>query len=281
MRPTRTQTVLTYAGVMVFALSVLLPVLWMLVSSVMPATDLTTRPLRWIPVHPDWSRYASLLTVGDNTPGQTFLYALRNSAAVALSTTALALLLGIPAAYALSRFPHGKAGLLPAVIATYMLPPVALVLPLYQLLARLHLLNTVWGLILVYCSVILPFTTWLLKANFDTVPAEIEEAGLIDGLSRMGCMTRIVVPLALPGVTTSAIFAVLLAWDEFFYALLFTNGLAAKTLPVAIADFTAGRATDYGLIMSAGVLAALPPVLIAVALQRGLLAGLTSGGVKG
>ena len=87
--------------------------------------------------------------------------------------------------------------------------------------------------------------------------------------------------MALPALVTTAIFSILLAWDEFFFALLFTNGLAAKTLPVAISDFTAGRATDYGLIMTAGVLAALPPVLIAVALQRGLMAGLTSGGVKG
>lgn len=281
MKRTRLQTVLVYLGALVFAASILLPVAWMLLSSVMPSTELTAQPLRWWPSTLDFSRYAALMTLEANTPGQTFLYALRNSAAVALTTTAIALAVGIPAAYALSRFPKGKRGLLSAVIATYMLPPVALVLPLYQLLARLHLLNTVWGLILVYCSLILPFTTWLLKSNFDAVPVEIEESGLIDGLGRTGAMTRLVVPLALPGVTTSAIFAVLLAWDEFFYALLFTNGLAAKTLPVAIADFTAGRATDFGLIMAAGALAALPPVLVALALQRGLLAGLTSGGVKG
>ncbi|UBV44598.1 carbohydrate ABC transporter permease (plasmid) [Deinococcus taeanensis] len=281
MRRSRLQSLLVYLGALLFAASVLLPVAWMLLSSVMPSTQLTALPLRWWPGTFDWSRYAALLTLEPNTPGQTFLYALRNSAVVALTTTAIALAAGIPAAYALSRFPAGKGGLLATVIATYMLPPVALVLPLYQLLAHLHLLNTVWGLILVYCSLILPFTTWLLKSNFDAVPVEIEESGLIDGLSRTGTMTRLVVPLALPGVTTSAIFAVLLAWDEFFYGLLFTNGLSAKTLPVAIADFTAGRATDYGLIMAAGALAALPPVLIAVALQRGLLAGLTSGGVKG
>ncbi|TSA80374.1 carbohydrate ABC transporter permease [Deinococcus detaillensis] len=253
----------------------------MLISSVMPASELTVKPLRWWPQHADWSRYRLLLTLGENTPGQTFLYALRNSAAVAMTTTLLALLVGIPAAYALSRFPRGKDWILSSVVATYMLPPVALLLPLYQMLARLGLLNTVWGLILVYCCIIMPFATWLLKSNFDTVPPEIEESGLVDGLSRFGVMTRITVPLALPGVVTTAIFAILLAWDEFFFALLFTNGLAAKTLPVAISDFTAGRATDYGLIMTAGVLAALPPVLIAVALQRGLLAGLTSGGVKG
>lgn len=281
MKRTPLQSGLLYLGVFVFAASVLLPVAWMLISSVMPASELTIKPLRWWPQHADWSRYRLLLTLGENTPGQTFLYALRNSAAVAMTTTLLALLVGIPAAYTLSRFPRGKGWILSSVVATYMLPPVALLLPLYQMLARLGLLNTVWGLILVYCCIIMPFATWLLKSNFDTVPPEIEESGLVDGLSRFGVMTRITVPLALPGVVTTAIFAILLAWDEFFFALLFTNGLAAKTLPVAISDFTAGRATDYGLIMTAGVLAALPPVLIAVALQRGLLAGLTSGGVKG
>lgn len=281
MRRTPFQSTLLYFAVLVFAASVLLPIAWMVISSVMPANELTLRPLLWWPHHPDWSRYAALLSFGENTPGQTFLYALRNSAVVALTTTLLALLVGIPAAYALSRFPRGKGWLLSSVIATYMLPPVALLLPLYQLLSRLHLLNTVWGLILVYCCIIMPFSTWLLKVNFDSVPQEIEESGLVDGLSRFGVMVRVTVPLALPALVTTAIFSILLAWDEFFFALLFTNGLAAKTLPVAISDFTAGRATDYGLIMTAGVLAALPPVLIAVALQRGLMAGLTSGGVKG
>lgn len=281
MKRTPFQSGLLYLGVFVFAASVLMPVAWMLISSVMPASELTVKPLRWWPQHADWSHYRLLLTLGENTPGQTFLYALRNSATVALTTTLLALLVGIPAAYALSRFPRGKGWILSGVVSTYMLPPVALLLPLYQMLALLGLLNTVWGLILVYCCIIMPFATWLLKSNFDAVPPEIEESGLVDGLSRFGVMTRLTVPLALPGVVTTAIFAILLAWDEFFFALLFTNGLAAKTLPVAISDFTAGRATDYSLIMTAGVLAALPPVLIAVALQRGLLAGLTSGGVKG
>ncbi|ACO48129.1 carbohydrate ABC transporter permease [Deinococcus deserti] len=276
-----TAQVLTYLGVGVFVLSILGPVLWLLMTSVSSTNDLTTLPLRWFPAQLDLSRYASLLTVTPNSPGETFLYALRNSAFVALVTTFLALLVGIPAAYSFSRLPQGRSGLLYATIATYMMPPVALVLPLYAILARAGLLNNVWGLILVYCTIVMPFTTWLLKANFDGVPVDIEESGAIDGLSRWGILTRLTMPLALPGIVTSTIFSILLAWDEFFYALLFTSNIQAKTLPVAISDFTAGRSADFGLIAAAGVLAALPPVLIAFALQRGLMKGLTAGGVKG
>lgn len=272
---------LTYLGVLVFTLSILGPVAWLLITSVSSTNDLTTLPLHWLPRHLDFSRYARLLTFAPNTPGESFLYALRNSAVVSGVTTVLALLLGIPAAYSFSRFPRGRTGLLYATIATYMMPPVALVLPLYAILARAGLLNTVWGLILVYCTIVMPFTTWLLKANFDAVPTEIEESGAVDGLNRLGILTRLTMPLALPGIVTSTIFAVLLAWDEFFYALLFTSNFQAKTLPVAIADFTSGRSADFGLVAAAGLLAALPPVLIAIVLQRGLLKGLASGGVKG
>lgn len=280
-RGRRVASALTYLGVAAFALSILAPVAWLLITSVSSTNELTTLPLRWLPRHLDLSRYAALLSPAPNTPGETFLYALRNSVTVAGVTTGLALLVGIPAAYSFSRFPGGRSSLLYVTISTYMMPPVALVLPLYALLAHAGLLNSVWGLVLVYCSIVMPFTTWLLKATFDGVPLDIEESGLIDGLSRWGVLRRLTIPLALPGIVTSTIFAVLLAWDEFFYALLFTSNIHAKTLPVAISDFTSGRSADFALISTAGVLAALPPVLIAFVLQRGLLQGLTAGGVKG
>ncbi|HEX2863424.1 MAG TPA: carbohydrate ABC transporter permease [Deinococcales bacterium] len=272
---------LVYLAVLVLVLSILAPVAWLVISSVSSLNDLTTVPLRWIPKTLDFSRFATLFNAAENTPGETFLFALRNSLLVAGTATLVALAVAIPAAYAFSRLkgPHGP--LLWVALATYMVPPVAIVLPMYATLALLKLLNTPWALIIVYCSILTPFATWLLKTNFDTVPLEVEESALIDGLSRWGVLARITVPLALPGVTTTAIFAVLLAWDEFFYALLFTGTIAAKTLPVAIADFAAGRAADYGLICAGGLLAALPPVLIAFLLQRGLISGLAGGSVKG
>lgn len=277
----RVQGLLVQALVWLLAVFILLPVAWLLISSVTSNRELTALPLHFWPRSPDLSRYAALLSLAPGSPGESFLLALRNSLVVALGATAVSLLVAIPAAYSLSRLPGRRGGLLYAVLATYMMPPVALVLPLYSLLGRAGLLNTLGGLVLVYCTVLTPFAIWLLKTNFDAVPAEIEEGAQIDGLGRWGLLWRVTLPLSLPGLSTAAVWAILLAWDEFFYALLFTSSDSAKTLPVAIADFAAGRAVDYGLICAAGALAALPPVLIGFALQRGLMSGLTAGSVKG
>jgi multiple sugar transport system permease protein len=167
------------------------------------------------------------------------------------------------------------------VLGTYMLPPVAFILPLYLAFSALHLLNTIWALVIVYCSILLPFVTWLLKTNFDAVPIEIEQAARLDGVGPLGVIRYVTLPIAKAALGTAALFAVLLAWDEFFYALLYTNDIRAKTLPVAIGDFAAGRAIDYSLISAVGVLASLPPVLIAFVLQKSLIVGLAHGGVKG
>ena len=137
------------------------------------------------------------------------------------------------------------------------------------------------ALVIVYCTILLPFVTWLLKSNFDAVPLEIEQAARMDGAGLFGVIRHVTLPISKAGLGTAALFAVLLAWDEFFYALLYTNDLRAKTLPVAIADFAAGRATDYALISAAGILTALPPLLIAFFLQKSLISGLAAGGVKG
>lgn len=280
MRRSLTATILVYAAVAVFAMSVLAPVAWLFVMSISTANDLTTIPLRWIPEQPDFSRYARLFSLEEGSAGLAFLSALRNSVIVAVSATAIALAAGIPAAYSFSRF-SGRMPLLYAVIVTYMMPPVALILPLYKVFSALGLLNNVTSLIIVYCTILLPFVTWLMKSGFDSVPVEIEQAASIDGANLFQILTRITLPVAAASTGAAALFALLLAWDEFFYALLYTSDTRAKTLPVAIADFAAGRATDYGLISAVGLLAALPPVLIGFFLQKSLLSGLSAGGVKG
>ena len=194
--------------------------------------------------------------------------------------TIAAIMVAIPAGWALSRNPR-LGWVLGGIIATYMLPPVALSIPLYFILAKFGLLNNVFGLGLVYLSILAPFVTWLLKSGFDPIPKDLERAAAIDG-ARLDQMLRIVIlPLAMPVIATATIFAFLLAWDEFFYALLFTSNQDAKTLTVAIADLAGGRVSDYGLIATAGVIAALPPVLIGILMQRSLISGLTNGGVKG
>jgi multiple sugar transport system permease protein len=274
------EKILLSIALFVFVISVLSPVAWLLISSVSSTNDLTNIPLRWLPQEFDFSRYTTLLFTPNETSA-SFLAALRNSLLITLTATIISILAAIPAAYSFSRFPGVRANLLYVVLGTYMIPPIAIVLPLYAILARLHLLNTISGMVLVYCTILTPFCTWLLKTNFDAVPLEIEESAQLDGLSRWALLLRITVPLALPGLSTAAVWAVLIAWDEFFYALLFTSNVQAKTLTVTIADFAAGRAVDYGLICAAGALAALPPILIGFLLQRGLMSGLTAGSVKG
>ena len=274
-------TVLTYFAVVVLVVTTLAPLIWLFIMSISSTPELTAVPLRWIPSHADFSRYGKLLSVAAHSAGEEFIYALRNSLLASFSATAIALVVGIPAAYSFSRFPGRRMGLLYAVLGTYMMPPVALILPLYMIFGALGLLNTVAALTIVYCTILLPFVTWLLKATIDAVPMEIEEAARIDGVGLIGVLRHVTLPIAKAGLGTAALFAVLLAWDEFFYALLYTNDLRAKTLPVAIADFAAGRATDYGLISAAGILTALPALLIAFFLQKSLISGLAAGGVKG
>jgi len=273
-------TFLIYAAVVVLVVSILAPVVWLFIMSISSANDLTTIPLNWLPEEADFSRYAKLFSLTEGTSGKEFLSALRNSLAVSVIATIVALAAGIPAAYSFSRFP-GRMALLYTVIVTYMMPPVALILPLYKVFSTLGLLNNIAALIIVYCTILLPFVTWLMKSGFDSVPVEIEQAAEIDGASLFQILRHITLPVAAASAGAAALFALLLAWDEFFYALLYTSDTRAKTLPVAIADFAAGRATDYGLISAVGLLAALPPVLIGFFLQKSLLAGLSAGSVKG
>lgn len=271
---------LRYGAALLVALSILAPMGWLFLMSVSSASDLSRVPLEWLPRQWDFSRYQGLISLAPGQPGAIFLHALGNSLLVASVATAISLLLAIPAAFSFSRY-SGRDAWLSGALAIYMVPPVAFVLPLYFLLQQLGLLNTRLGLVMVYCSLILPFLTWMLKNQFDALPRDIEQAARLDGLRFWQVLLRITLPLAKPVLGAAALFGWLLAWDEFFYALLFTSNLSAQTLPVAIAGFTAGRATDDGLIAAIGILASVPPLFIAIWLQKTLVSGLTSGGSKG
>mgnify|MGYP000851214697 CR=1 FL=1 len=279
-RQSLTFRILIHLAALLLAIVILAPVLWLFVMSISPGADLSARPLTWWPSTVDWSRYATLLSRVDNTVGAVVTTSLTNSLLVAGMATLAAIAVAVPAGWAVSRTPS-VGWSLNAVIATYMLPPVALAVPLYMALASFGMLNSVFSLALVYLTILAPFTTWLMKSGFDGIPREIEAAAMIDGANLWQTLRIVTLPLALPTIATAVLFAFLLAWDEFFYALLFTSDLRAKTLTVAIADIAGGRVADYGMIAAAGVIAALPPVLIGLLMQRALISGLTSGGVKG
>jgi multiple sugar transport system permease protein len=273
------KTIALYASVLLLAAFTLAPLIWLLLMSISPPSDLMQVPLRWWPGRIDLSRYAALLDL-DQEQGQRFLAALRNSLVAAGGATVIALIIAVPAAYAFSRRGAPMA-LLFGFLATIMMPPITYVLPLYKVFGDAGLLNNLVALITVYSAMLLPFAVWLMKANLDVLPVEVEQAAFMEGASTLHTLRRVVLPLALPAIAATAMLSFLSAWDEFFYALIFTSDMQAKTLPVAIADFAAGRVTDYGVIAAVGILATLPPALLAILFQRFIVSGLVAGSVKG
>jgi multiple sugar transport system permease protein len=263
---------------------IFLPVAWLVISSISPRAELLATPLHWIPQEPDIHNYQEILTPGaePSATNKTFKASLQNSLVVAVSVTVISLLLGSLAAYAMVRINFRfRNVLLLIVLATRMIPEVSLVIPLYVLASQFNLLNTPYVLIITYLSFALPFAIWLMAAFFETIPVELEDAARIDGCSRVGILAKIILPISMPGLVSTGLFVFLLAWDEFFFSLIFTSTTAAKTVPVAIAEFTGRHAVDVTGMMTGGVLAALPPIILALIFQRYIVRGLTAGAVKG
>jgi multiple sugar transport system permease protein len=261
-----------------------LPVAWLVISSISTRAELLSVPIHWIPQQPTLKNYIDILTPSTTVSevARTFKITLRNSFVIASSVTVISLLVGSLAAYALVRIALPfRQGMLLGIMGTRMIPEVSLVIPLYILATRFHLYNTPYVLILTYLSFALPFAIWLMAAFFETIPIELEDAARIDGCSRLKILFQIILPISAPGLVSTALFVFLTAWDEFFFALIFTSTVAAKTVPVAIAEFTGRYVVDIGGMMTGGVLAAIPPVLLALFFQRYIVSGLTAGAVKG
>jgi len=204
-----------------------------------------------------------------------------NSVVVAAATTALGVLISASAGYAISRmrFP-GHKSLMWTFLVTQMFPMAVLIVPLYNLMVQLDLLDTYIGLILVYCTISVPFCAWMLKGYFDTIPREIDEAGRVDGLSPFGTFWRLVVPLARPGLAVTAFFSFLTAWGEVAYSNQFMRG-GHTTLAVGIRTFAADQRADWGSMTAASVVIAIPAAIVFMLVQRHLVTGLTAGGTKG
>lgn len=282
MRASRSYMVFIYVAAVFTAAIILAPFVWLLISSIAAPTDLLARPLRWIPANPSLSRYAELISGKSSDTAVTFQAGMLNSAIVATSSVLISLGVGIFGAYAFARLRFRfQRGILLLFLSTYMLPPIAILISLYLTMVQLHLLDTKLGLILVYCSFITPFVLWIMSGYFRSIPRDLEDAARIDGCSRMGALFRIILPLARPGLLATALFGFLLAWDEFLYALIFTSSLGSKTIPVAIAEFTGRHTVDFGMVAAGGILASLPPLVIAFVFQRYIVGGLASGAVKG
>jgi len=271
-------SVLLHLAALIVAVALLAPFGWMVLASLHTQADLLAIPLHFWPTHFYPDRYIALFFDPKNAG---FRAALRNSLAVAAAVVIVSMIVGVLGAYAFARLRFkGRRAILMTFLFTYMLPQIALLIPLYMILNRLHLLDSVGGLIVVDCSLVVPFVLWILSNYFLTIPAELEESAWIDGASRFQGLILVVLPSVGPGLVAAGMFAFLLAWDEFMYALIFTSSNASKTIPVAIAEFSAQHSTDFGLVAAGGVIAALPPVVLAVIFQRHVVSGLVSGAVK-
>ena len=260
------------------------PILWLFSASLSNQIELYAVPPHWIPQHPTLQNYLDIIfpNLAASSVPRTFAVSLLNSFKIASAVTLICIVIGSLAAYALVRIPFKyNHSIQVAILGTRMIPEVSLIIPLFIIASSLQLINKPIVLIISYMSFALPYAIWMMAAFFQTVPIELEEAARLDGCTRLGILLRVVMPISLPGLTSTAMFVFLVAWDEFFYALIFTSTLAAKTVPVAIAEFVGRYTVNINGMMAGGILAAIPPVLLGLIFQRYIVSGMTAGAVKG
>ena len=254
----------------------LFPFYWMITTALKPNDDMYRPEPLLVPVRITLAHFHKVFF------DSRFTEFFRNSAIVAICTTILSLAVGIFAAYAIVRLDfRGKNLLARGLIFSYLVPPVLLFIPLFELIFKLSLLNTKEGLILAYLTFTVPFTTWLLMGYFRTVPVALEEAALVDGCTRLTALFRVTLPLSTPAIVVTALFSFTLSWNEFLYALTFTSNAASQTVTVGLTSTVAEDVFFWGVMMAASFLIAIPPVVLYLVGQRWVVRGLTAGAVKG
>jgi ABC-type glycerol-3-phosphate transport system permease component len=264
-----------YAVALILAAFVGFPLFWMMISSIKPANELFVSPPRILPSEATLVWYRNLL----NSEAAGFF---TNSLIVGVSTTIVCLALGTLAAYSLTRFEFpGKRIFLLGALLAYLFPAVVLFVSVYMILNVLGLIDTYAGLIICHCILTFPFALWMLKSFFETIPKDIDEAAWVDGASFLRTFTTIILPLALPGIFSVAVFVFVLSWNEFLFASVLLTGGDRKTIPVGIAEFITSFDVRWGEIMAMGTLATIPVVILFLCVQRHFLSGVLSGAVKG
>jgi multiple sugar transport system permease protein len=292
--PPRTRRLLGRLGLGLAALAIFAwsfaPFLWLVIMSLSPSADLVRTPPTLVSNGLTLDNYRFVLLPGSVEGAQSSVqatrvpYSILNSLIVATCVTAVNLVLGTLAgyAYARSRGSRVMSGTLWALMITRMTPSLALILPFFILFRWFGLIDTRTGLVIAYCSLILPLSTWMMKGYFENLPPNLEKAARIDGCTRLQTIWKIVLPVARPGIVAAGIFCFLVSWNEFIFALILTGTPKAQTIPVIIAGFLVQlRFFDYGPMFAASVLAVVPPVVIALAFQRYLVRGMLAGSLKG
>lgn len=253
-----------------------LPFLWMVSTAFKTTEETYTSPPLWIPRNPTIENFLYIVKRG------AFLTYFRNSVIVAVSTTVISIIFSSLAGYSFSRFKFfGGHSLLLLFLITQMFPGALLIIPLFQIIKFLKLLNTLYALILSHITFSLPLCTWLMKGFFDQIPRELEEAAMIDGCSRISAMIRVIFPLAFPGIIAASIFSFIGSWDEFIFALTFTSSDEVRTLPIGLQRFIGSYEIYWNHLGAASVLTTIPVIILFLFIQKYMVKGLTAGSVKG
>lgn len=277
MRPSKLTVFFTNLALILMCAVTLYPVLWVVKMALSPSQGFAMSPSP-IPTEITFDNFTHLITMNDGL----FWRQLFNSLAISLATTVIGVGLACTAAYAFSRFrfPGREAGLA-SLLITQMFPGVVMAIPLYILLDKIGMLNSLTGLVLVYSTSSIPFSVWMLKGYFDTIPKDLEEAAVMDGASQWVIFTKIILPLAQPAIVVTALFSFMTAWNEFILAATFLSDDTQFTLPVVLQRFVGDYSTQWGYFAAGAIIVSLPVVALFFKLQKYLVGGLTAGGVKG
>jgi multiple sugar transport system permease protein len=281
----RADRVVVYALVALIALWLVGPFVWLFITSVSYQRNLLARPLAFIPPEVTMDNYRMVLgMVRFHAEGQAakIVPSMFNSLIVAAAVTIVNLVIGTTAGYAYARFRVPlKTFSLFALLFTRMLPTVVLIPAYFLLFKALGLQNTLTGLVLAYCSFTLPFTVWIMKAYFETIPTDLDKSALVDGCNRLQAYYWIVLPVSGPGLVAGGAFTFMLCWNEFIVAQVLNTKLGTTTLPPVVAGMNGQINIDYSVIAASGFLSALPAVLLVLGFQKYMVQGLTAGSVKG
>jgi multiple sugar transport system permease protein len=284
-----------------FVLYVAGPVAWLVSSSLQTEAQITGVPPNWLPPELNLGNFDAILNAaerqvtyetrrqGDPATGgflpsgaANLIPSLWNSLTVGLWVAVLNLLLSVTAAYAIAVIDfRGRRATLYTVLATRVVPDIALIVPLFLVVRNLGLINTLGALVVTYLAITVPFTIFILISYFEGIPRDLYRAARIDGCGHWGALRHVYLPLSLPALVASLTFAFLTSWNEFVFALVLTQNVAAQTLPIVISGFVMDFTTSFSFVNAAGVIAIIPPVLMAVLFQRYIVSGLTAGAVKG
>ncbi|MCI8939842.1 MAG: carbohydrate ABC transporter permease [Dorea sp.] len=279
MKTRKTGKAVTVILTIIVCAFALFPFIWMLSTSFKTNSEIYTAAPTFVPKEPTAAGYVNMFTTETST--FNFKQWAANSVFVAFLTTVFSMVIAVLGGYGISRYRfRGRGALSYIVLTTQVLPGSLLMIPLYIIMGNFNLLDTKTGLMLAYVTFTVPFCTWMMKGFFDSIPISLEEAAKVDGAGTFRCFATVVLPLTVPGLVSTGLFAFINGWNEYLFASSFMQSYGNWTLPVGIASFKGQYATDWGTLMAGSVLITIPVVILFLGLQKHLVGGMTAGAVK-